>query len=289
MRVCVFPVKHLTSEQKTRISFAIVAYHMTSSTVLIIRMKLMLLLWVFKYSETIPIHVMGKKGASVTFPCELEDRGIFHISLNRLSKNILVYQNEYCRKQVCKKGACDVVMKDLRLRDAGKYSLNVYYMNAMSVLEPQIRTYKLHIHDDFFVKTGKKLKLDVLLPDARQVLHQNKTTAEWKEVWKRDRKKRVRVTHDRMNDRDGTLTITEFMADDAGTYRVMDFEGEILITVTVADEKKSKSTEKKLNCTDDGKKHNHRDLSEPAGQFVSAVFAALPVLILIAAVVKKLQ
>ncbi|RXN38958.1 hypothetical protein ROHU_000656 [Labeo rohita] len=97
----------------------------------------------------------------------------------------------------------------------------------------------IEITDDFFVKTGKKLKLDVLLPDARQVLHQNKTTAEWKEVWKRDRKKRVRVTHDRMNDRDGTLTITEFMADDAGTYRVMDFEGEILITVTVADEKSS--------------------------------------------------
>ncbi|KAL0167330.1 hypothetical protein M9458_039174, partial [Cirrhinus mrigala] len=72
---------------------------------------------------------------------------------------------------------------------------------------------------------------------ARQVLHQNKSSKEWKEVWKRDSKKRVRVTHDRLKDRDGTLTITEFRADDAGTYRVLDFDGEIIITVTVTDEK----------------------------------------------------
>ncbi|KAL1254887.1 hypothetical protein QQF64_012948 [Cirrhinus molitorella] len=185
--------------------------------------------------RAIPIHVMGKKGASVVLPCEFEAREIFHIHLNRESKKVLVYQNEYCRKRVCQKGACDVIIKDLRLRDAGKYILKVYYINAVSVLEPQIRTYQLHIYDDIFVEIGGRLQLDVLLSDAHQVTHQNKSSAEWKEVWNRDSKKRV--TLDRMNNCDGTLTIEAFMDDDAGIYRVLDFEGEIMITVTVIVEK----------------------------------------------------
>uniref|UniRef100_A0A672JS50 Immunoglobulin subtype domain-containing protein n=1 Tax=Sinocyclocheilus grahami TaxID=75366 RepID=A0A672JS50_SINGR len=134
--------------------------------------------------------------------------------------------------------------------------------------------------DDIFVKIGERLKLDVLLPDAHQVTHQNKSSTEWKKVWTRDSKKRVNVTHDRLNDTDGTLSIEEFTADDAGTYRVLDSEGEILITVTVTGERRSVDLPKSSN--------NHWGLFGPAGLFVSAVFA-LPVLILIAAIIKKMQ
>ncbi len=93
--------------------------------------------------------------------------------------------------------------------------------------------------DDISVKIGERLLLDILLPDAHQVTHQNKSSTEWEEVWKRDSKKRVHVIHGRLKDSDGTLTIKEFTADDAGTYRVLDYGGEILITVTVTDEKSS--------------------------------------------------
>ncbi len=91
--------------------------------------------------------------------------------------------------------------------------------------------------DDISVKIGERLNLDILLPDAHQVTHQNKSSTEWEEVWKRDSKKRV--IYGRLKDCDGTLSIKEFTADDAGTYRVLDYEGEILITVTVTDEKSS--------------------------------------------------
>uniref|UniRef100_A0A8C1UZM7 Uncharacterized protein n=1 Tax=Cyprinus carpio TaxID=7962 RepID=A0A8C1UZM7_CYPCA len=84
--------------------------------------------------------------------------------------------------------------------------------------------------NDISVKIGEELKLDVLLPDARQVMHQNISSTEWKKVWKRDSKSRANITHDRLNDSNGTLSIKEFTADDAGTYRVLGFEGEILIT-----------------------------------------------------------
>uniref|UniRef100_A0A672M6C0 Immunoglobulin subtype domain-containing protein n=1 Tax=Sinocyclocheilus grahami TaxID=75366 RepID=A0A672M6C0_SINGR len=89
------------------------------------------------------------------------------------------------------------------------------------------------------VKIGEQLKLDVLLPDAHQVMHQNKSSTEWKKVWKRDSKSRVNVAYSRLTDSDGTLTIKEFTSDDAGAYRVLGYEGEILITVTVTDEKSS--------------------------------------------------
>lgn len=255
-------------------------------------LKLLLLLWVSNYIETIPIHVAGKKGGGIILPCEFKAREIFHIRLNRpkpFEGEIFVYDKKYCSKRICKKGACDVVIKDLRLSDAGKYILNVYYNNANSVLEPHIRTYQLHIYDDISVKIGEELKLDVLLPNARQVMHQNISSTEWKKVWKRDSKSRANITHDRLNDSNGTLSIKEFTADDAGTYRVLGFEGEILITVTVTDEKSISSTESKgnLNCADDDKERNHWGLFGPAGLFVSVVFTLL-VMILIA-IIKKMQ
>uniref|UniRef100_A0A8C2FN15 Uncharacterized protein n=1 Tax=Cyprinus carpio TaxID=7962 RepID=A0A8C2FN15_CYPCA len=103
--------------------------------------------------------------------------------------------------------------------------------------------------NDISVKIGEELKLDVLLPNARQVMHQNISSTEWKKVWKKDSKSRVNRVNDRLNDSNGTLSIKEFTADDAGTYRVLGFEGEILITVTVTDEKSISSTESRGNLT----------------------------------------
>uniref|UniRef100_A0A8C1ULL0 Uncharacterized protein n=1 Tax=Cyprinus carpio TaxID=7962 RepID=A0A8C1ULL0_CYPCA len=72
------------------------------------------------------------------------------------------------------------------------------------------------------VKIGEKLKLDVLMTNADKVYHQNKTSK-----------------NDRLTDTDGNLSINDFTTSDAGTYRVLDYEGNILITVTVTGERYS--------------------------------------------------
>ncbi len=87
--------------------------------------------------------------------------------------------------------------------------------------------------DKSSVKIGEQLKLDVLLASANKV--ETNSSGKWTEVWSRDH----RVSNDRLTDTDGTLTIKDFTASDAGSYRVLDSEGEILITVTVTGERRS--------------------------------------------------
>ncbi|XP_026088208.1 uncharacterized protein LOC113062514 isoform X4 [Carassius auratus] len=83
--------------------------------------------------------------------------------------------------------------------------------------------------DEISVKTGEELKMSVLVSNADKV--KTNSSGEWKEVWTRDHG----VQSDRMNDdNDGNLTIKSFLDSDAGTYRVLDTEGEILITVTAS-------------------------------------------------------
>ncbi len=86
--------------------------------------------------------------------------------------------------------------------------------------------------DEISVKTGEELQLDVLLPNADKVQHQPKTSTEWTEVWKRG----SGVHSTLMSNTDGNIIIKEFTPSDAGTYRVLDFERNILITVTVTGE-----------------------------------------------------
>ncbi len=107
----------------------------------------------------------GKKGGNVTLPCEFEAKDIYYINLSRL-KGIISCQNEECESEsesesqngrVFKKASCDVIIKDLRLSDAGKYILRVHYTNTQAEVKRQIRTYRLHFQGN--VKTDQTIKV----------------------------------------------------------------------------------------------------------------------------------
>ncbi|XP_059364933.1 uncharacterized protein LOC132103882 isoform X2 [Carassius carassius] len=180
----------------------------------------------------------GKKRGNIRLRCEHEDNNIVQIDLITRSEIIEVCETEECRGRVFKEGNCDVVIKNLIFSDAGKYTLRIHYNNDQTELkpnndqivpkEPKQWTYHLHIHDEISVKTGEELKMSVLVSDADKV--KTNSSGEWKEVWTRDHG----VQSDRMsNDTDINLIIKSFLDSDAGTYRVLDTEGEILITVTI--------------------------------------------------------
>ncbi len=83
--------------------------------------------------------------------------------------------------------------------------------------------------DEVSVKIGEQLKLDVLLLNADKVQHQSRRSTGWTEVWRRT----DGVQSERMIIRDGNLIINEFTPRDAGSYSVLDPDGELLITVKV--------------------------------------------------------
>ncbi|XP_051728020.1 uncharacterized protein LOC127500693 isoform X18 [Ctenopharyngodon idella] len=232
-------------------------------------LNLLLLLCLVYHSGTATIHVTGKKGNSITLPCDFEDREILVISLNSLSKNIPVCQEKNCSGRVFKEGSCDVIIKDLIFSDAGKYILIVFYNNDQREVKRRILKYHLHIQDEISVKRGEELKMDVLLINADKV--EKNSSGEWTEVWTRGHG----VSSDRLNDRDGNLTINVFTVNDTGTYRVLDSEGEILITVTVTESKGNlKNTDE--DKTDDSEHHT-------VGYWIVAV--GLTVILVLTAVV----
>ncbi|KAF4100901.1 hypothetical protein G5714_019097 [Onychostoma macrolepis] len=100
------------------------------------------------------------------------------------------------------------------------------------------------MYNEVSVKIGEELKLDVLLPNADKV---EKNSSGECEVWKRGHG----VWSDRMTDQGGNLTIKEFTASDAGTYRLLDSEGEILITVTVTGTESGTESKDKLDTDDE--------------------------------------
>ncbi|XP_016113399.1 uncharacterized protein [Sinocyclocheilus grahami] len=184
-------------------------------------------------------HLSGEKGGNVTLTCEFGDSEILGIDLFSRSNPISVCQEKNCSGRIFKKRDCDVIIKDLVFSDAGKYILKVYY----NTQKTQIREYHLHIHDEIIVKKGKPLKLDVLLSNADKV--EKNSSEGWKEIWNRT----SGVQDDHLSDRDGNLTIKAFMDSDTGTYRVLDFENNTLITVTITES----STESDSKRTDDDK------------------------------------
>ncbi|XP_058609747.1 uncharacterized protein LOC131525806 [Onychostoma macrolepis] len=206
-------------------------------------LNLLLLLCFANHSGTTTVSVSGQKGGNTVLICEYKAREISDISLKSRSKNIPVCPTEECSGRVFKQRNCDVVIKNLSFSDAGKYFLRVYYINDQAELERQIRTYQLHIHDEISVKIGEELKLDVLLSNADKVQHQSRRSTEWMKVWSRT----DGGQSERLNIRDGNLIINPFTANDTGTYRALDSEGSVLITVTVTESKK------KLDSTDKDK------------------------------------
>ncbi|XP_067217585.1 uncharacterized protein [Chanodichthys erythropterus] len=237
----------------------------------------LLLLFCFAYHiEIVPKPVTGKRGGSVTLPCQFEDREISDTVLSSQSKNILVCQNEECKSEndrVFKEGSCDVIIKDLKLSDAGRYFLRLYYNNDQRELERQISIYHLQIHDEISVKTGEQLKMDVLLINVYQIEHQSKISTEWTEAWTRG----DGVQNDRLTDSDGNLTINAFTASDAGTYRVLDSEGEIWITVTVTES----STGSKVKLDTDEDKPDEKYTAVNVVLSVSAALLALIIPVII--------
>ncbi|XDV33491.1 hypothetical protein PO909_003888 [Leuciscus waleckii] len=175
-----------------------------------------------------PIHVTGKKGCNATLTCEFKGSDISEIRLKN-QKYIDVCENEECTGRVYRKGACDVIIRNLIFSDAGTYFLKVYYDDGETVQEPKSREYHLHIQDEISVKKGEDLKLDVLLINADKV--ERNSSEGWTEVWTRGHG----VNSDRLTVSDETLIINEFTVTDTGTYRVLDYEGEIWITVSVTE------------------------------------------------------
>lgn len=87
-----------------------------------------------------------KKGGNVVLSCDIEDKEISDIRLSKQSKTIPVDQKN-CSHRICKKGKCDVVIKDLGLNDTGTYIFRVYSSGAQSVDELQKeKTYRLHVY-----------------------------------------------------------------------------------------------------------------------------------------------
>ncbi|XP_058609746.1 uncharacterized protein LOC131525805 [Onychostoma macrolepis] len=217
-------------------------------------LSILLLFCFVKYSGTPPvgastISVTGEKGGNTTLKCQFEAKKISYISLNSLSENIDVCQTEECSGQIFKQGNCDVVFKNLCFSDAGTYMLNIYYHNDQAELERQIRTYQLHIQDVVSVKKGEELKLDVL-SNADKVQHQSRRSTGWMKVWSRtDGGQSERTTISDVN-----LIISYFTARDAGTYRVLDPDGEIMITVTVTES--GTESKEKMHNTDDVKSND---------------------------------
>ncbi|XP_048059266.1 uncharacterized protein LOC125275951 isoform X1 [Megalobrama amblycephala] len=169
----------------------------------------------------------GEKGGNVTLTCEFKDHNISFELHNQTGD--IVCDNEECPSKFDKKGPCDIIIKHLIFSDAGIYTLTVYYDDGSKEVEPNSRVYHLHIHGNISAKIGKPLKMDVLLINAAKV--EKNSNGEWTEVWKSQKG----VSSDRLIDRDGNLIINNFTASDAGTYRVLDSEGEIWITVTVTE------------------------------------------------------
>ncbi|XP_043088950.1 uncharacterized protein LOC122335206 isoform X2 [Puntigrus tetrazona] len=212
--------------------------------------------------------VTGKREGNLTLLCEFEDKQILHVELFSESGTIDVCQTEGCSERVSKTAACDVLIKNLSFSDAGKHTLRVYYSNDQTHLADQKmeRIYQIHIHDEITVKTGKPIKLHVLMSNAHKV--EKNSSEGWKKVWERGHG----VWSDRMNVSDGDLIIKAFTDNDAGTYRVLDAEDETLITVNITES----DTKLKEKLDKDEDKTNH---TEEHGIWIWPVVCVILVLI----------
>ncbi|XP_051949453.1 uncharacterized protein LOC127620303 [Xyrauchen texanus] len=181
--------------------------------------------------STREILVIGKKDHNVTLPCNATSNQSFDIHFYNRTKKMNVCQSEECNGPVFKSGNCDIVLKNVTFTDAGKYSLKIYLTDSDTVSKVLFDgTYQLQIDDETSVKKGDDLILDVVLSNADIVEHQLNTSSEWISVWKRGEDPTGRVT-----DINGVLNITGFTDSDAGIYRVLNSNEQILIKINVTE------------------------------------------------------
>ncbi|XP_043088947.1 uncharacterized protein LOC122335205 isoform X3 [Puntigrus tetrazona] len=216
--------------------------------------SLLLLFGLFYHSHSgnLNLPVTGKREGNLTLLCEFEAKKILQVDLFIESGTINICQTEGCSERVSKTAACDVIIKNLSFSDAGKHTLRVYYSNDQTNLaQIKDKIYQIHIHDEITVKTGKPIKLHVLMSNAHKV--EKNSSEGWKKVWEKGHG----LWSDRMNVSEEDLIIKAFTDNDAGTYRVLDAEDETLITVNIteSDTKLKGKLDKDEDKTDDTKEH----------------------------------
>ncbi|XP_042610744.1 uncharacterized protein LOC109052228 [Cyprinus carpio] len=258
------------------LSFVIVYGRTTDSyrTFIMFRCLNLLLLLLFclvyhsetPFVRTTPVSVTGKKGDSAILSCQFEPSDIFRIDLWR-QKSIFSCQNETCENGRFSKKGCDVTIKNLSFSDAGKYTLKVFYNHNQTVLNQKQKMYQLHIQDNISVQEGGELGD---LPSAHKVLHQPSGSTKWEDVWPKDQ---------------SDVNLHNFRTNHTGTYRVLDSEGNILITVTVTES----GTESK-----DKQDDTNKDKTEPLPVWaliliVIVIGVVLVLAVIIFIVIKKPQ
>ncbi|XP_073678012.1 uncharacterized protein [Garra rufa] len=170
------------------------------------------------------LTVVGQKGDTITLPCNLSN--IDNVDAVLKFGSIIAYganQDTHFRGRVHKSDKCDIILQNLKITDAGSYTLDVYVNSKPHASY----TYDVHVNVNLEGRKDEKLTLVHLPRKAVSIEHLAK--AGHTEVWSN---KRGALTS-RLTEENGFLTIDNFTSSDAGTYRVLNSSGGTLANVTV--------------------------------------------------------
>ncbi|XP_052388686.1 uncharacterized protein LOC127935119 isoform X1 [Carassius gibelio] len=172
------------------------------------------------------LPVVGEIGGSITLKCNSDNTQDPILTFGtRIAYG--VNQDEHFRDRVHKTDTCDLILQDLKTTDAGKYLLTLYVEG-----EPLCSySYEVRVDVNLTALIGEEVMLADLPGDAESVEHLTNTGST--EVWRR----RMGVLTDRLMDKDGHLIIRSYTLRDAGTYRVLNSTGGVLVTVTLTESK----------------------------------------------------
>ncbi|KTF89872.1 hypothetical protein cypCar_00022300 [Cyprinus carpio] len=172
------------------------------------------------------LTVTGQKGGNITLPCNSSNREDLYMVLTFGSKTAYgTGQSKYYEHRVHKSGNCNLILQDLKTTDAGKYNFKVYASGQL--LGSYIFDICVNVH--VTARVGEEVMFDDLPRDAESVECLTNTSSI--DVWRREQG----VLTDRLTDSDGHLIIKNFTSSDAGTYRVLDSTGGVLVTVTLTE------------------------------------------------------
>ncbi|XP_058624213.1 uncharacterized protein LOC131535477 [Onychostoma macrolepis] len=167
----------------------------------------------------------GPKGDNITLPC-LKTREDFTTLLKFGSKTAYgAGQDGHFRGRVHESGSCDLILQGLKTTDAGKYMADVYDNSGVI----SSNSYDVHVKVSLTGRKGEELMFDDLPREAESVTHL--TNADCTEVWRRGQG----VLTDRLTHKNDRLSIESFSSSDAGTYRVLNSTGGILVTLTLTE------------------------------------------------------